>query len=168
MKKWIVVALLFSRALAQSPCSLPEYKQFDFWLGDWEAFGPGGKKAGDSHISKILDSCVILEEWTSTGIQNGIRYAGKSFNTYNSSSRQWQQTWVDNVGGTTEYLQGTASGSQIVFKSLPFRLSGDTMAIRRLSFFKITDDRVRQLGEISKDQEKTWVVEFDLDYRRKK
>lgn len=168
MKKWLVITLLFSKAFAQSPCSLPEFRQFDFWLGDWEAFGPTGKKAGDSHISQILDSCVILEEWTSTGIQNGIRYAGKSFNTYNTRTRQWQQTWVDNVGGSTEYLEGKASAGQIVFKTAPFRLTADTMAVRRLSFYKISNDRVRQLGEISKDQEKTWVVEYDLDYRRKK
>lgn len=41
------------------------YRQFDFWIGDWEAFNLKGKKAGDSKISLILDSCVILEEWSS-------------------------------------------------------------------------------------------------------
>ena len=96
------VMALFSSA--QLPCSLPVYRQFDFWIGEWEAFGKNGKKAGDSKISLVLDSCIILEEWTSASASQGVRYAGKSFNTYNALTKQWQQTWVDNVGGSTEYL----------------------------------------------------------------
>ena len=70
------------------PCSTPVYRQFDFWIGEWEAFGPKGKKAGDSKISAILDSCIILEEWTSASVVNGLRYAGKSFNTFNAATGQ--------------------------------------------------------------------------------
>jgi hypothetical protein len=72
---------------AQSPCSDSNYRYFDFWLGEWEAFGLNGQKAGDSRISAILDSCVILEEWTSASTQQGLRYAGKSYNTYNKMTR---------------------------------------------------------------------------------
>jgi len=58
---------------AVSPCSDPVYRQFDFWLGQWDVYSPKGKKAGDSKISLILDSCIILEEWTSTAITNGVQ-----------------------------------------------------------------------------------------------
>ncbi len=82
MKKFLLFALLvsgmqtiFSQKL---PCSKPEYRQFDFWIGEWEAYGLNGQKAGDSKISLILDSCIILEEWTSVSVQRGLRYAGKS------------------------------------------------------------------------------------------
>jgi hypothetical protein len=92
-----------------------------------------GQKAGDSKISLILDSCIVLEEWTSATISQGIRYAGKSFNTYNSATKQWQQTWVDNVGGSNEYLEGREeTTNHIQNKAIP--LSKITMAIRRLSF----------------------------------
>ena len=80
----LIFSCLLSSANAQKgklPCSNPVYRQFDFWIGEWEAFGPGGKKAGDSKISLILDSCIIFEEWTSASLQQGLRYAGKSFNT---------------------------------------------------------------------------------------
>ena len=96
------------------------YRQFDFWIGEWEAFGVNGKKAGDSKISVILDSCIILEEWTSANMTQGIRYAGKSFNTYNNTTKQWQQTWVDNVGGSTEYLAGKYENKKITFLTSPF------------------------------------------------
>ncbi len=168
--KIITFLLLLSASVhaQQRPCSAPAYRQFDFWIGDWEAFGKNGQKAGDSKISVILDSCIILEEWTSATVSHGIRYAGKSFNTYNVLTKQWQQTWVDNVGGSNEYLEGKSGNGSIVFRSTPFRFSIDTMAIRQLSFYRLSNDMVRQHGEISKDKGNTWATEYDLEYRRKK
>jgi hypothetical protein len=152
---------------AQRPCSDPLYRQFDFWIGEWEAFGLNGKKAGDSKISMLLDSCVILEEWSSANITRGLRFAGKSFNRYNAATKQWAQSWVDNTGGNNEYM-GWYANNKMVLTTQPFSFSKDTMAIRRMSFFNLGPDKVRQLGEISKDQGKTWTAEFDLEYRRKK
>ena len=149
------------------PCSNPVYRQFDFWIGDWEAFGTNGKKAGDSKISAILDSCIILEEWISTAVVNGLRYAGKSFNTYNASTGQWQQTWVDNAAASTEYLTGKFETDKIIFETSSFKFSKDTTAIRKLTFFSLGKDKVRQLGEIKKDNGQEWATEYDLEYRRK-
>jgi hypothetical protein len=172
MQKLITSLLLFvalNPLLAQkSPCgSNPVYRQFDFWVGDWEAFGLKGNKAGDSKISIILDSCVVLEEWTSASTQGGVTYTGKSYNTYNAATGQWQQTWVDNVGGSTAYLQGKFEKNRITFLSQPFLFTKDSMAIRRLSFFNLGPNKVRQLGEISKDKGVHWATEYDLEYRRK-
>jgi hypothetical protein len=173
MRKIVFLGFLFcigGQLQAQkSPCgSNPVYRQFDFWLGEWEAFGIRGQKAGDSKISIILDSCVILEEWTSAVKQGGFTYAGKSFNTYNAATGQWQQTWADNAGGTNEYLLGKFENNKIIYTSKPFPLKKDTMAIRKMTFFNLGADKVRQLGEISKDNGATWSTEYDLEYRRKK
>lgn len=127
-----------------------------------------GKKAGESKIELILDSCVILENWKSANAINNFQYAGKSFNTYNTLTKQWQQTWVDNAGGTTEFLEGNYKNNKMIFKTKPFHTTGDTIAIRRLTFFNLGADKVRQFAEISKDDEKTWSTEYDLEYRRKK
>ncbi|MEP6950238.1 MAG: hypothetical protein ABI863_13220 [Ginsengibacter sp.] len=164
------LAQTFSQKLPPpNPCSTdPIYRQFDFWIGDWEAFNLKGKKAGDSKISLILDSCVILEEWTNVAIAGGIIYKGKSFNTYNASTKQWQQTWVDNVGGNTHYVQGKYESGKIIFQTDPWQFAKDTLAINRLTFFNLDKDKVRQLGEISKDNGQTWATQYDLEYRRKK
>ncbi|HSU29528.1 MAG TPA: hypothetical protein VLJ68_14170 [Chitinophagaceae bacterium] len=164
----IAIFLYFSAAHGQRPCSDPVYRQFDFWIGQWEAYGLNGKKAGDSKISLILDSCIILEEWTSANTFKGVIYTGKSFNTYNAVTRQWQQTWVDNVGGSTEYLKGKKTDNKLVFQTEPFSFSKDTMAIRKLTFFDLGPDKVRQLGEITKNNGASWATEYDLEYRRKK
>lgn len=155
--------------ISQKPCNVnPVYRQFDFWLGEWDVFGKNGKKAGDSKISLILDSCIVLEEWISASSQQGLIYSGKSFNTYNRSSRQWQQTWVDNTGGSNEYLKGKFENNKMEFLTDPFYFKKDSLALRRLSFHKLSDEKVRQHGEISKDNGNTWTTEYDLEYRRKK
>ncbi len=174
MKK-LITLIIFSTMLSVSnaqsgrlPCSRQEYRQFDFWIGEWEAFGKNGQKAGDSKISLILDSCIIFEEWTSASVQQGLRYAGKSFNTYNALTKQWQQTWVDNAAGSNEYLTGKFEDNKIIFSSTPFSFNKDTMAIRRMTFTNLSKDRLRQHGEISKDNGTTWSTEYDLEYRRRK
>jgi len=171
----ILTLLLFSNpSSAQklpppSPCLTdPIYRQFDFWIGDWEAFNLKGMKAGDSRISLILDSCTILEEWTNVPVPNGFGYKEKSFNTYNAATKQWQQSWTDNMGGSTFYAFGKAEDKKIVFQTTPWPFSKDTMAISRLSFFNLGPDKVRQLGEISKDAGVSWATQYDLEYRRKK
>lgn len=153
---------------AQLPCSNPIYRQLDFWIGKWEAFGKNGKLAGTSNISCILDSCIILEEWTSASLQQGLRYAGKSFNTYNTATKQWQQTWVDNTGGSTAFLRGEAQKDKVIFFADKVEDGRGKTFMRRLSFTKINTDAVRQFGERSDDEGKTWTVEYDLEYRRVK
>lgn len=172
MKKILLFILVFisvQKIVAQKlPCSRPEFRQFDFWVGEWEAFAPNGNKGGDSKISIMLDSCVILEEWTSTGAQQGLIYAGKSFNMFNDASKQWQQTWVDNTGNTTEFLRGEGSNGKIIYYADKVTGPKGELFMRRLSFTKLSNDKVRQLGERSDDAGKTWTTEYDLEYRRKK
>lgn len=171
MKKYFIflfIAVAAQNISAQKPCSRTEYRQFDFWIGEWEAYGINGKKAGDSKISLILDSCILLEEWTSASINQGIRYAGKSFNTYNTATKQWQQTWVDNAGGSNEYLLGKFEDNKIIYTSSSFPFSKDTMAIRKMTFTNLSPEKLRQHGEISKNNGTSWTTEYDLEYRRKK
>lgn len=165
----LCISLLFTLSLtAQKPCSGPEFRQFDFWIGEWEAFGKNGQKAGDSRISLILDSCVILEEWTSANPQQGLIYQGKSFNSYNAASGQWQQTWTDNTGNTTEFLRGVGNKGRILYYADKVAGLKGSYFMRRLSFTRLTDDKVRQFGERSNDGGATWTTEYDLEYRRKK
>ena len=170
MKKMLVILALFifqqdmlGQMFSPSPCgSNPIYRFFDFWIGEWEAYGPKGK-GGDSKISLILDSCVILEEWT--GAQQG--YAGKSFNTYNKATKMWQQTWVDNKGGITEYKNSVWEKDKMIVTTDNRQLPNGSWSMQRMTFTKLSEDKVRQHGENSIDGGKTWTTSFDLEYRRK-
>jgi hypothetical protein len=166
----LIFCSMVSSSIAQSgklPCSRPEFRQFDFWIGNWEAYGVKGAKAGDSRISLILDSCVILEEWTGTPNQ-GFTYTGKSFNSYNAATKQWQQTWTDNTGNTTEFLRGEGSDGKIIYYADKVAGPKGKTFMRRLTFTKLSNDKVRQFGERSDDEGKTWATEYDLEYRRVK
>ena len=165
----LTLIMAFYMRAQKTPCTTdPVYRQFDFWIGEWDVYAKNGKEAGDSRIDLILDSCIILENWKSANVSQGVYYAGKSFNTYNSVSKQWQQTWVDNVGGSTEFLEGHFENNKMTFQTKPFQFSKDTMAVRRLTFYNLDVNKVRQHGEISKDGGRTWSTEYDLEYRRKK
>ena len=164
----ITFFITFQSFSQKSPCETDSiYKQFDFWIGSWEVYDLRNNKAGDSKISSVLNSCIILEEWESANKQKGITYSGKSFNTFNAATKQWQQTWVDNAGGTNEYLKGKFENNQIIYSSTLFNFKKDTIAIRKMTFTNLSPDKVRQHGEISKDNGTTWSTEYDLEYRRK-
>jgi len=148
---------------AKSPCtSNPVYRQFDFWIGEWDVFGKNGKKAGDSRIERVLDSCIILENWTSG------TYSGKSYNTFNNATEKWQQYWVDNAGGVTEYFDGHYDDGKMIFQTANVKQSDGKVKIMKMTFFNLSADKVRQFGESSSDNGKTWTTDFDLEYRRKK
>ena len=166
---FIALFILLSGYLsAQVPCNAnPVYRQFDFWIGEWDVFGKNGNKAGDSKIELILDSCIILENWKSANLFKGLYYSGKSFNSYNSRISQWQQTWVDNIGGKTEFTEGRFENDRMIFQTKPYPFNKDTMAVQRLTFHNLGKDKVRQHGELSKDNGLTWVTQYDLEYRRK-
>lgn len=45
------------------PCTTrPEYRQFDFWIGEWDVQA-GGNQAGTNSVQLILGDCVIFENW---------------------------------------------------------------------------------------------------------
>jgi hypothetical protein len=150
------------------PCSDSMYHQFDFWIGDWEAFDTKNKKVGDSKITAILDGCFILEEWTSTTVNKGIRYAGKSYNHYNVAQKSWQQYWVDNTGAATEYFNGRYEPGKMTLETANEKQADGALKIQKMTFYNLGPDRVRQYGENSTDNGKTWKTDFDFEYRRKK
>ena len=156
--------VLAAQAPVANPCSTnPVYRQFDFWIGNWEVFALNGKKAGESRIERLLDSCVIQENWTSS--QGG--YSGKSYNSYNAATGKWQQYWVDNKGGVTSYTDGRFENNKMVFLTESQPQPDGTNKIQRLSFYHLSDDHVRQHGESSLDGGKTWKTDYDLSYKRK-
>jgi tetratricopeptide repeat protein len=145
------------------PCSArPEYRQFDFWIGEWNVVSTQGEQpAGTSSIQQILDSCVILENWSGAG--GG---SGKSFNIFDAAQNHWEQIWVDAFGSLTKFVGGIQIGV------MDYRAesvgSDGKKTLRRLRFAKLDADRVRQWSVMSTDDGKTWTPEYDLTYIRKK
>ena len=143
--------------------NFPEAKKFDFWVGEWNVYNPQKQKVGDSKIEKILDGAVILENWTGV---NG--YTGKSFNHFNMDKKKWAQYWVDQNSNSI-YFEGNYDSIKkaIVYYSYDHAKDASPY-IRRLTFFNLSPDEVRQFSQRSTDNGKTWSTEYDFSYIRKK
>ena len=153
-----------------SPCSGPQYKEFDFWLGDWEVRNAAGQVLGRNRITKRHGGCVVMEEWDSASGGSGT-----SLNIYDQSTKQWHQFWADATGtnwlssdkqGNPVTLRGGIRDGAMVMTSHPDTLP--SIGLNRATWRPLPDGGVRQTFESSSDGGKTWTVSFDGFYRKAK
>ena len=143
-----------------NPCrARPEYRQFDFWIGEWAPQNPAGLTVGTSSIQLILGSCVIFENW------NTPVSSGKSFNLFDARDGKWHQTWVDARGNITHYVGGLEGDKMVLVSEA---VTNGRKTLNRMTFAKVENGNVRQHGETSTDDGKTWSTTFDFKYVRVK
>jgi len=141
------------------PCRhAPEFRQFDYWLGEWDV-EIGGRKLSQSSVRLILDDCVIFENYT-----DSRGYAGKSFSLWDRGTGKWEQRYVDSSGVLSEWTGGLADGV-MVFYSKSTRNGVETA--QRMQYVKEGPDRVRQVIDVSRDGGKTWSPGFNGLYIRR-
>jgi hypothetical protein len=146
--------------LAVNPCKArPESRQFDFWVGEWLPKNAQGLTLGSSSIQLILGSCVIFENW------NTPVSSGKSFSNFSANDGKWHQTWVDDKGTLAYYTGGLVDGKMVLDSE---RVLNGKKTIARMTFSKLENGDVRQHGQNSSDEGKTWTTSFDFTYVRKK
>jgi hypothetical protein len=147
-------------AARPAPCSAPEYRQFDFWLGDWDVTTPDGKPAGRNTVTRPLGDCVLQEHWRGAG-----GTSGESYNLYDASSGRWHQRWVDGHGMLLLLDGGLVNGAMVLS-------GGDRNVGGKTTRDRITwrpeGDAVHQIWEQSTDSGKTWSVVFHGIYRPRK
>lgn len=151
-------------AAPPKPCSQPECRQFDFWIGEWDVTTPDGKPAGTNSIRRVLNGCALHENWKSA---RGP-FAGNSYNLYDAARGLWHQSWVDNTGTLLQLDGGIEDGKMVLRGTRPASQPGAPDVMHRISWEKKSDDEVRQLWESSTDGGGTWSVLFDGKYVRRK
>jgi hypothetical protein len=157
MKPFIIATVLAASAANASaqtppakPCAGIEHRQFDFWIGEWDVFGPQGKQVGKSRIELHGGGCFLLENWSGA---SGVD--GKSLNMYDASDKLWHQSWYDSSGSRLDLAGALVAGKMVL-------TSAD--GAQRITWTPNGDGSVRQLWESSKDQGKTWTASFDGKY----
>jgi hypothetical protein len=150
------------------PCTAAPFRQFDFWLGEWEVFDPNGRKIGTNSITSTNDGCVLLESWTD--MAGGT---GSSFNFYENTTERWHQFWVNSSGnatplsaapdGTPMPMSGGLVDGKMVLQSPPA-----TRPRNRWTWSKAEGGKVRQHAEQSDDEGVTWRTTFDGLYVKAK
>ena len=144
---------------ARQNCKGPEYRQFDYWVGEWDVSIPQGH-AGTNSVTLEEDGCVVHEHWKSV-----MGETGQSFNFYDRNDRKWHQVWISNSGGVLDLSGGLVDGA--------ISYTGETRGpkgrrvLHDLRFIPDSAGNVRQLWKTSLDDGTTWTVGWDGLYRRK-
>jgi len=144
------------------PCeSIPEYSQFDFWLGDWDVRTPAGALAGHNSISKEQGSCAIHENWVSASGASGT-----STSFYIPSRDQWRQIWVGSNGTLIDMTGGLIDGEMHMEGTIEYAARGRVVAFRATWSTNSDKSIVRQRMEEFDVATAGWDLWFDGFYRR--
>jgi hypothetical protein len=143
-----------------SPCADPEYRQFDFWVGRWSVSPTGSQKVvAASVIENLYGGCAICENWIPIG-----QAGGGSLSSYVRGDHAWRQSWVDSSGGRAEF-KGGWNGQAMVLTG-PWPMPDGRARLVRMTYTPNPDGSVRQAGEASFDDGRSWRPTFDYIYRR--
>ncbi len=146
---------------AAYPCEHdPKFREFDFWIGEWDVHVAGGQPAGSNSITREQRGCFLQEKWTSAG--GG---GGESINYFDKIAGEWVQVWND-ASGTQINIRGglTEEGMRLV--GTLHTVGSDTTKPFRGLWTPLEDGRVRQFFEHSDDGGETWVSWFEGFYTR--
>ena len=143
---------------ATSPdCVAPEYRQLDFWIGDWdtlEADAPDGPSIARARVEPIAQGCAIHELYEQN---DGL--VGDSILSYDPVRKQWQQTWVTNRGSIM-VLWGNFKDGVLVLEGESHLKDGTS--VMQLITWTAQGEGVRESAVMSKDGGKTWAPAFDV------
>jgi hypothetical protein len=148
-------------AMTSNYCKAPEFRQFDFWLGDWDTFRikdekPGSTSVARNRVTSILGGCALHEVYT-----RADGYSGESFTIYDANRNVWHQSWVSNQGELV-VVEGAREGDRIVLSGHITDAQG--MQLQRVTWEPLKDG-VRETCVGSRDNGKTWTVLFDILFR---
>lgn len=160
-------ALCAAAAWGQSkpaPCSGPEFRQMDFWLGEWEVrwdARPGlAAGSGSNTVTLGHGSCVVQEDFVGGAATGGL--VGRSLSIFHAPSQRWRQTWVDNQGGHFAVVGGP-EGDRFV---LTADSEKDGKPALRMVFEAITERSLIWRWQSSTDGGTNWADQWVLHYSR--
>ncbi len=162
----MVSARQSTTAAQPKPCSEPEQKQLDFWVGEWDLTWPdnsaGRTDHGTNSIRRILDGCIVQENFSGA---DAMHLRGQSVSIFDVGAGKWKQTWVDNEGGYLDFV-GEFTDGQMILAREATRPDG-TKALQRMVFKNITRAEFDWSWEGSKDGGKSWTVIWPIHYKRR-
>jgi hypothetical protein len=148
-------------AAPAAKCPAAEYRQFDFWLGDWDTFEVVGDTAPSiarAHVDPIAAGCAVHELYEQT---DGL--IGDSILSFDVVRKVWQQTWVTN-GGSLMVLSGAFKDGAVTLEGEYH--SGNGKSVLQRITWKTEGAGVRESAVSSKDGGKTWEPAFDVLFKK--
>ncbi|MEE2525791.1 hypothetical protein V0U79_05385 [Hyphobacterium sp. HN65] len=148
-----------------SPCSGEEFRQLDFWVGDWHAEwdnGDGTTGFGENLITRDeYGDCVIYERFSTENFA-GAPFRGMSVSTYHAPVGAWRQSWVDDSGGYFALVGGPGGENDDYDFMVENTRIVDSAPYRRMIWQDVTPDSFtwRWQGRASEDEAwaDLWVI----------
>ena len=144
-------------------CVGPQYRQFDFWLGEWDLVGVDGKKSAEDKVVSILGGCAIQENWTAVKSGQGL-----SLSAFDPATKHWHQTLMDDSGAVLKLEGELADGKMILVGQRPSQKEKGVTITHRIAWTVLPDHRVRQFWEASTTGGRTWRPVFEGTYTPRK
>ncbi len=155
-------ALVTEMTKAAFPClGDPAFREFDFWIGEWDVYTSTGQYAGTNTIAREESGCVLTEHWTGAG--GGT---GSSINYVDKSTGEWVQVW-NSENGAQISIRGEMTDDGMSLSGRIHYVGNGTTAPFRGLWTPLEDGRVRQFFEQSSDGGETWAPWFEGFYTRK-
>ena len=149
----------YSVGAAPQSCDGPEYHQFDFFEGEWDAYDFGVPDSIIAHntVTPMLGGCAMREVYV-----QGDGVQGESFSMFDASRHLWHQSWVTNHGALL-LLDGRLDAGRMVLTATEHDKKGGSSLLRGIWIPQ--HGAVRETAQRSKDGGKTWEPVFDIVFR---
>lgn len=136
-------------------CTAPEYRQFDFFAGDWDTYDVGGPDTAvaRNRVTPMVGGCALREVYEQ---KDGLH--GESFSTWDAARGVWHQSWVTNRGQLL-LMDGRFENGRMSFTTMP----GAPQTIRAV-WWK-DGATVREKAETTQDGGTSWETLFDIVFR---
>lgn len=149
-------------APAASPCEQDRrFREFDFWVGEWEVRDANGTFVGENSIRREQSGCVLIENWSGAKGSSGM-----SINYLDRITDEWVQVWHAASGYQIDIRGGLTGEGMLLTGTIHYIANGQTAPFRGL-WTPLDDGRVRQYFEQSNDDGATWQPWFEGFYTRK-
>lgn len=148
------------------PCSGPEHRTLDFWVGEWIAeWDQQGQIPAGTGTNRVTrdeyGSCVITEHFRIDG--GGLNAI--SVSTYRPGLKQWRQNWVDDQGGYFDLVGGPVSGSDHIFVFENKRVN-EKQPFQRMIFQDVKPDSFTWRWQRRDKPEDAWTDSWVIKYRK--
>jgi len=140
-------------------CQSAEYRQWDFWIGNWASYTKEGVLQGHNLVVQIEKTCALQEWWHGT---DGL--TGTSFSVFDKSRKVWNQTWVSS-GGTLLPIEGRLIGKSIVLWGNHVGANG-IPELHRTIWTPKDDGGILQVWDKTLDGGQTWEIIYEGHLRR--
>lgn len=149
-----------------SPCAADSnYQRLAFWVGDWEVVDSTGAHYARQNVHAVLDDCALAADWT-----GGVGDKGLNVSAFDRRTGEWRQLYTSNQvpgpsGVSLRRSDPSYTGPGVRF--IPLIEAAENLTRSRVTIMPMSEHRVMQLFEDSKDGGKTWYVIFKAEHRRR-